>query len=69
MVLNHHILGLDTKRPVSPEVISGMAEKLKRLSIPRGFSVRPVLIRVNGVHEDVEESGFFSDIIDFSQLL
>lgn len=36
---------------------------------PKGFSCRPVLIHVNGVSQDVIESDFFSNIIDFSQAL
>jgi hypothetical protein len=44
-------------------------EKIKRMVLPRGFSVRPVLIHVNGVNEAVEDVGFFSHIIDFGRLL
>ncbi len=46
-----------------------MEKKLTSLLIPRGFSCRPVLIHVNGVSEEVVNSGFFSEIIDFSQAL
>lgn len=58
-----------SKNPVQPTIIQEMTKKLDSLSYPRGFSVRPVLIHVNGVHEDVIDSGFFAEIIDFSQLL
>jgi hypothetical protein len=46
-----------------------MKKKLTAFEYPRGFSLRPVLIHVNGVTEDVISSGFFSEIIDFSRLL
>lgn len=54
---------------ITADIIVEMTEKLKRLKLPRHFSYRPVLIHVNGVREDVADSGFFSEIIDFSQLL
>jgi hypothetical protein len=39
----------------------------KKLKRPKGLSCRPILIHVNGVHDSVVESSYFSDIIDFSQ--
>ncbi len=54
---------------VGKEVIEQVEEKLRRLQLPRGFSCRPVLIHVNGVSEDVIDSGYFARIIDFSELL
>ncbi len=57
------------KEQIGMEIIKEMQEKLNALSLPRGFSVRTVLIHVNGVKEEVEEQEFFSHIIDFSQLL
>ena len=41
---------------------------MARLKRPKGFSIRPVLIHVNGVSEAVIESDFFSSIIDFGNL-
>lgn len=55
--------------PIGTEIIKEMRQKLQALSLPRGFSVFPVLIHVNGVKAEVEEQDFFSHIIDFSQLL
>ena len=54
---------------IGTEVIEEVEEKLHRLQLPRGFSCRPVLIHVNGVTEDVVDSGYFARIIDFSELL
>jgi len=54
--------------PVQSNVIEQMKEKIKRLNLPRGFSVQPVLIHVNGVSENVLDSGFFYKIIDFTEL-
>ncbi len=51
---------------VKSSVIQDMEEKIERLSVPRGVSVRPVLIHVNGVSQTVRESEVFNDIVDFS---
>ena len=54
---------------VGTEVMDEVEEKLRRLQLPRGFSCRPVLIHVNGVSEEVVDSGYFARIIDMSELL
>ena len=55
--------------PVKTDVITEVKEKINRLKTPRYASRRPVLIHVNGVVEDVLESQYFSDVIDFGQML
>lgn len=57
------------KGEVGSAVVEDIEEKIRRLKVPRNHSIRPVLIHVNGVTDDVAESGFFSHIIDFGQLL
>jgi uncharacterized protein len=51
------------------EIIEEMRSKIKALNIPRGYSIRPVLIHVNGVTEPLAEEQFFAHIINFSQFL
>jgi uncharacterized protein len=46
-------------------VIKEMEKKLASLSLPRGFSIRPILVHVNGVSQGVMESEVFNDIVDF----
>ena len=46
-----------------------MEEKRKRLRVPRHFSIRPVLIHVNGVEDSVLDEAYFDKIINFSQFL
>jgi hypothetical protein len=58
-----------SRHPVGTKVIQEVKEKIQRLSIPRGVSCRSVLIHVNGITEDLQDKDYFSDIIDFSQLL
>ncbi len=53
---------------IGMEVVHEVEEKIKRLYLPRGFSIRSVLIHVNGISSPLEESQFFSHIIDFSEL-
>lgn len=47
-------------------VVGEVEEKIKRLSYPKGYTVRPILIHVNGVTQGVLESDLFDKIIDFS---
>lgn len=58
-----------SKHPVDTSVIQEVQQKISRLVYPKGFSIWPVLIHVNGIQEDVTNSGFFSHIIDFGKLL
>jgi len=48
------------------DVVSEMKEKMQRLILPRGYSAWPVLIHVNGVHESVEQSRYFSHIVSMA---
>ena len=52
---------------VRSSVIEEMERKIESMSLPKGTSVRPILIHVNGVSQSVMESEVFNDIVDFSQ--
>lgn len=54
---------------VGKQVVEEVEEKIKRLSHPKGYTVRPILIHVNGVTEGVIESCLFDKIIDLSDFL
>lgn len=54
---------------IRTDVIDEVKEKINRLSIPRNFSIKPVLIHAADVHDDVIDSNFFAKIIDLSSLL
>lgn len=58
-----------SKKSIGPKVVQEMKEKIKRLNLPKRFSIRPVLIHVNGVEESVLELDYFDKIIDFGDLL
>lgn len=56
-------------KPIEIKIIDEMKQKIKNLNKPKGFSCRPVLIHVNGIQEGVIEQDYFSNIIDFGDLL
>lgn len=58
-----------SRSPIGAQVIDEMKERLGRLKLPRRFSCFPVLIHVNGVTDAVVDAGYFTKIIDFSELL
>ena len=58
-----------SKNPVRLRIIEDMEEKTKRLKVPKRFSIRPILIHVNGVEDSVLDEGYFDKVIDFGQLL
>lgn len=58
-----------SREPLGTSIIQECSEKMRRLTLPRGFSCWPVLIHVSGVQESVLDSGFFAHVIDFSNFL
>ncbi|MGR3912298.1 MAG: ATP-binding protein [Candidatus Rhabdochlamydia sp.] len=58
-----------SKNTIGTSVIQEVEEKINRLKIPKRFSIRPVLIHVNGVEDTVLDQEYFDKVIDFSQLL
>ena len=58
-----------SKNTIDRQVIEEMKEKTKRLKIPKHFSIRPVLIHVNGLESSVLDEEYFDKVIDFGQLL
>ena len=58
-----------SKKEINPSIIEEIQQKIKSLSLPKHFTYRPVLIHVNGVAAETEESGFFQSIINFGDWL
>jgi hypothetical protein len=56
-------------KEIGTSVIEEVEKKIKNLSIPKSYSIRPVLIHVNGVSQGVIDKDIFSHIIDFSDFL
>ena len=45
-----------------------MQQKIAQFHLPRGFSIMPVLIHVNGVSEAVIDAHYFSHLVDFTEI-
>lgn len=58
-----------SKDAIGMKVIDEMVEKIRRLKVPKHFSIRPVLVHVNGVEATVLDQYYFDKIVDFGQLL
>lgn len=58
-----------SKYPISTDVIKELEEKASRLTKPKSFSIRVVLIHVNGVAEELEDHPIIDHIVDFSEML
>jgi len=58
-----------SNEPIGHAIIEEMKNKISRLKIPKGYSIRPVLIHVNGITDKLLESDFFASIINFSEFL
>ena len=54
---------------IGSHVIEEVKEKMVRLSKPKSFSIRPVLVHVNGITDAVLDARFFDYIVDFAELL
>ena len=57
------------KTVIGTNIIQEVQDKIDKLSVPKGFSYRPVLIHVNGVTEEVVDRDYFCKIIDMETLL
>lgn len=55
--------------PVQLAVVDEVKQKLEKLRGLENVSYRPVLIHVNGVDDSVVNSGFFAQIVNFSEFL
>lgn len=51
---------------IKSSVIEEMKKKIESLAAPKGVSIRPVLVHVNGISHSVIESEIFNDIVDLS---
>lgn len=58
-----------SKNKIGESVVDEVQKKIDRLKHPKGFSVRPILVHVNGVTENLIDRRYFADIIDFTKLL
>ncbi len=57
------------RNQITSEIISEVQAKIDKIKFPKHVSRRPVLIHVNGVNDEVVDSGYFYTIIDFGEFL
>ncbi|SRR5579883_218197 len=58
-----------SKNVIKSDIIDEMKNKISKFKLPRNMACRIVLIHVNGISDDVLESQYFSDVINFTDLL
>ncbi len=58
-----------SKNEVPLDVVTTMQKKAEALALPSRYSFWPVLIHINGVSESITDSNYFSQIINFNELL
>lgn len=54
---------------IKKDIIEEIKTKMAKVSIPRGMSFCSVLIYVNGVSDSVIDENYFTEIIDFGDIL
>ncbi len=64
-----YVVEIKKRRSIGAEVIDEVKEKLERLPIARGVSIRTALVYEGQLNRRVEEEGFFDFIIPFDRML
>lgn len=64
-----YVLEIKRKNEIGPEIEDEVNQKLKRLPIRKGISLRPVLVYCGNLAKSVEANGFFDAIIPVAKLL
>jgi len=54
---------------ISPEVIDEVSEKIRKLGLSKGLSIRPVLIYQGELSSKIVQANFFTHLIPFEQFL
>ncbi|MDR3491352.1 MAG: ATP-binding protein [Gammaproteobacteria bacterium] len=58
-----------SRHEIKKEIIKEVRNKIERLSASKGMSFCPILVHVNGVSDSVIDEGYFTEIIDFGEVL
>lgn len=64
-----YVCEIKFRKMISKAVINEVQEKIERLKLPKGISVRPVLIYNGGLAAGIEKEGFFDRLLHFDALL
>lgn len=58
-----------SRQDIKSSVIDEVKQKINSLARPKGFSCFPILIHVNGLQEKILTSDYFTNIINFEEIL
>jgi hypothetical protein len=58
-----------SRNPIRKNVIDEVREKIYRLKIPRHTSIRPILIYLGEIHDEVLDANYFTQMINIEDLL
>jgi len=58
-----------SKNPVGKSIIPDVEKKIQNLNIGKRYSIRPVLIQVNGITDELAGEQYFANILDFGLLV
>lgn len=58
-----------TRTMLNRKVIDDVKNKIKRIAVPKHFSIVPVLLHIGGVQDEVLDPHFFGKVFDISELL
>ncbi len=58
-----------SRNPIKRSIIEEVEEKINRLKVPKRISIRPILIYLGEVHDEVLDANYFNRIINIEDLL
>ena len=64
-----YVCEIKFRKMIPKNVIGEVQEKIERLKLSKGYTVRPVLIYSGALASGIEEDGYFDKILDFDKLL
>jgi len=64
-----YVCEIKYRKKISPEVITEVAEKIRKLKIPKTKSIRPVLIYLGELSDRIKNSDLFTHLISADEML
>ena len=64
-----YVCEIKFRKLISGKVIKEVQEKIKRFKLPKGYTIRPVLIYSGELAPGIEAEGYFDNVLDFDKLL
>jgi hypothetical protein len=64
-----YVCEIKFRNTITKKVIVDVQEKMNKLKVPKGISVRPVLIYSGELEKSIEKEAFFDNLICFENFL